>query len=199
MEFGDQLSHAMRSSVDTLSPPVPDLVAAGRVRGLALRRRRRVGIAAMTAVAVLATAGAGAAALRDGPTTATELPAAGSCTSSVRTGVLPVWARDGFTDPEPTAPHVLSQDGDLVAILFGGTLHAPPSAEVNNKILWVTREPLAGPLRIAAVRDGTTKHVRRELGGAGPSIVDLPEPGCWRLDVRLTGYRTSIDLAYVRP
>jgi hypothetical protein len=94
---------------------------------------------------------------------------------------------------------VLSEDGDLVAILFGSTLHAPPSAEVSNKILWVTREPLAGPLRIDAVREGTTTHVRRVLAGVGPSIVDLPAAGCWHLDLRLTGHRDSIDLEYVRP
>jgi hypothetical protein len=199
MTFEDQLIRAMRSSVDTLSPPVPDLVAGGRRRGQALRRRRQVGVAAVAACVVLAATGISVAVQRDGSTTGTELPAAGGCSSNVRTDVLPTWARDGFSDPEPRAPHVLSEDGAVVAILFGSALHAPPSAEVNNKILWVTREPLAGPLRIDAVREGTTTHVHRELAGAGPSIVDLPAPGCWRLDLRLTDYRGSIDLEYVRP
>ena len=199
MDFEDQLSRAMRSSVDTLSPPVPDLVAGGRRRGLALRRRRHLGVAAAAGIAVLAAVGISVAALRDGTSTSTELPAAGACSSTVRTGVLPTWARAGFSGPEPMAPHVLSEDGAVVAILFGSTLHAPPSAEVTNKILWVTREPLAGPLRIDAVREGTTTHVHRKLAGAGPSIVDLPEPGCWHLDLRLTDYRGSIDLDYVRP
>ncbi len=199
MDFEDQLSRAMRSSVDTLSPPVPDLVSGGRQRGLALRQRRQVAVAVVAVVGVLALTGVTVAALRGGTTTSTELPAAGACSSTVRTGVLPTWARAGFSEPRPKAPHVLSEDGAVAAILFGATLHAPPAAEVNNKILWVTREPLAGPLRIDAVREGTTTHVHRKLAGAGPSIVDLPEPGCWRLDLRLTDYHSSIDLEYVRP
>ena len=55
------------------------------------------------------------------------------------------------------------------------------------------------PLVIDAVREGTTMRVRRELGGAGPSIVDLPDPGCWRLTLRWGKHRDTIDLVYERP
>jgi hypothetical protein len=204
MDFEEQLSTAMRSSVETLSPPVTDLVAAGLERGRRLRRHRRLTRGAMAVAAVVALAGAGAAVVRDdsSSTSTSVANGAAACRSVVLTGVLPVWARDGFSDAEPTAQHVMSAHGDMTAILFGATLNSPPAADRNNKILWVTRVPQSapGPLRIDAVREGTATHVRRQVaGGPGPSIVDLPQPGCWHLTLRWGAHRDTMDLAYVRP
>ena len=45
-----------------------------------------------------------------------------------------------------------------------------------------TAESSADPLRIEAVLDGNGRTAHREVaGGPGPSIVDLPEAGCWHL------------------
>jgi len=33
-------------------------------------------------------------------------------------------------------------------------------------------------------------------GGPGPSLVDLPAPGCWRLTLSWWGRRDSLDLKY---
>jgi hypothetical protein len=201
MDFDEQLSTAMRSSVETLSPPVTDLVAAGLERGRRLRRRRRLTRGALAAAVVVALAGA--AVVRDDSSTTSTTAADGTaaCRSMVLTGALPVWARDGFSDAEPAAPHVMSAHGVMTAILSGATLSSPPAADRNNKILWVARVPsAAGPLRIDAVREGTTTHVRREVaGGPGPSILDLPQPRCWHLSPRWRAQRDAIDLVYVRP
>jgi hypothetical protein len=39
---------------------------------------------------------------------------------------------------------------------------------------------------------------RTVAGGPGPSIVDLPAPGCWRLTLRWAGRADQVDLAYAR-
>lgn len=202
MDFEQQLATAMRASVETLTPPVTDLVTVGLARGQ--RRRRRLRTAgALAAVAALALGGAGTAILaHERSDTSTITAAAGaSCHSVISNGVLPTWARDGFSDPTPSAPHVLGTHGDITAILFGETLNSPPAAGRNNKILWaarVTQGP--APLIIDAVRAGTTTHVRRQVaGGPGPSIIDLPAPGCWHLTLRWGRYRDAMDLAYQRP
>jgi hypothetical protein len=200
MDFEDQLSTAMRSSVETLTPPVSDLVAGGLDRGRRLRRRRVAVRGAAVAAAVVALAGSGLVVLDNRNDTSTTIASAGgSCRSEVRTDVLPTWARDGFSDPNPAVPHVFSSHGRMVAILFGATLSSPPAAGVNNKILWVARDgrDASAPLRLDAVRAGTTAHVRREVA-VGPSTVDLPRPGCWRITLRWGSQHDTIDLDYVR-
>jgi hypothetical protein len=199
MSFEDHLTAAMRSSVDTVTPPVTGLTSGGLQRGRQLRRRRRLA-AGGVAVALVAVAGAGTAALVRGD--GSEQPvvtSTGSC-AEPRPDVLPTWARDGFSDPEPRVPYVLSDHGRMAAILFA-PLQAPSAEGRNNKILWVTRPDSAGyPLDIAAVRagsDGTVVH--RHLAGPGPSVVDLPQPGCWTLSLRWGEFRDSIDLEYARP
>ena len=199
MSFEDHLTSAMRASVDTLAPPVTSLTGGGLQRGRALRRRRRLA-AGGAGLALVVAAGAGTAALvRDTASRDSVATAGGTCTEP-RAEVLPTWARDGFSDPEPVVPYVLSEDGRMAAILFA-PLQSPSAAGRNNKILWVSRPDSVGvPLDIAAVRagsDGTVVH--RHLGGPGPSIVDLPQPGCWTLTLRWGGFRDTIELGYARP
>lgn len=200
MDFEEQLATAMRSSVETLTPPVTDLVTGGLARGQRRRRRRLQTTVAL--VAVVALGGAGAAVLNhETDNSSTTAVAGSSCHSVIRTGVLPTWARDGFSDAAPAMPHVLSTRGNVTAILFG-TLTSPPAADHNNKILWVSQVAPedAGPLLIDAVRAGTTRKVRREVpGGPGPSIIDLPQPGCWHITLRWGDYHDTIDLAYRKP
>lgn len=121
---------------------------------------------------------------------------------------MPTWARTGFSDPQPRAPYVLGRDGDIAAILFAQPLNAPPGADHNNKILWVSRPDLGGgsagayspDLRIEARLAGGTETVRRTVtGGPGPSIIDLPTAGCWHLTLQWSGHTDSLDLAYVTP
>jgi hypothetical protein len=125
------------------------------------------------------------------------------CRSAVHRGTLPVWARGGFRPPTQPIPHVLGRSGAIVAILFGDPLTAPPPVTRNNKILWVSRIPVESPtrLRISAQRmvDARPlgKPVRRSvMGGPGPSIINLPTPGCWRLSLSWAGREDTLDLRY---
>ena len=199
MSFEDHLTSAMRASVDTLEPPVTGLASGGLQRGRQLRRRRRL-VAGGAALALAVVAGAGTAALvRGDGSQQSAVTATGSC-AEPRSDVLPTWARDGFSDPEPEVPYVLSEDGRMAAILFA-PLQAPSAAGRNNKILWVARARLGGLPAGHRRRAGRLRRHRRAPAprGPGPSIVDLPEPGCWTLSLRWGEFRDTMSLEYARP
>jgi hypothetical protein len=125
-------------------------------------------------------------------------PATG-CGSAVLTDPLPTWARAGFGTDGGGIPHVLGRHGDILGVLFGGRLSAPPAPDRSNKILWVSRLPVTrgDPLEITAQLDGTTQAVNREVaGGPGPSIIDLPSPGCWHVTLSWSGNTDAMDLIY---
>jgi len=133
-----------------------------------------------------------------GPPPAQAPAPSDGCVYDVRRDVLPAWARAGFADPSPSGtPYVLGRRGDILAVLFGYPLKAPPAnAGPTNKILWVSRVPVTtgDTLRISAQRDGGT--VSREVtGGPGPSTVDLPA-GCWHLTLTWSGHTDTMDLRY---
>jgi hypothetical protein len=127
------------------------------------------------------------------------------CRAVVTHGVIPAWARSGFSEARPRSAQVLGRAGRIDAILFADPLFSPPSTHKTNKILWVSRLPVgtASTLRIAAQRMVGSQRVgspvgRVVAGGPGPSIIDLPAPGCWRLSLRWSGHTDSVDLAYTR-
>jgi hypothetical protein len=136
----------------------------------------------ITVAAAVVVAGGVAVLVRPSPSTGEE---GGTCRSEVTSDVLPSWARSGFSEAQPRVTHVVGEQGRITAILFGGELHSPPLPDVNNKILWATRTGAEGPLRISATLAGSAERVDREVAdGPGPSLVDLPGAGCWRLDLQ---------------
>jgi hypothetical protein len=129
-----------------------------------------------------------------------------SCAAQVDRGVLPTWARTGFSDSGAKVPHEVGRSDEIAAILFGDPLSSPPSAQHANKVLWVAKDPntSAPTMTISAQRmDGATPidaPVEQEVyGGPGPSIVDLPAPGCWRLTLTWGDRTDSLDLEYISP
>lgn len=171
------------------------------IAGLVVTASSVVAIAvAVFALSVLGHAhrSGGAGGPQRGPVGAT------ACRPRVLDGVLPAWARTGFSQPRPRMPYAMGQSGRIVAILWA-RLDSPPAADHTNKILWVSHVPtqLGGNLAIEAQRMVTTTRlgapVRRSVtGGPGPSIINLPAPGCWRLTLRWSGWTDHIDLQYRR-
>jgi hypothetical protein len=162
-------------------------------------------ISVACAGALLGCSGSHTAAVTTHGTATRTVALASACQSQVLKGVLPVWARTGFSDPRPRMPHVLGRSGRIAAIVFGYPLLSPPSKTYNNKILWVSKGPLKelSNLRISAQRmDGSRpvgRPVRRlVMGGPGPSIIDLPVAGCWRMSLAWSGRTDQIDLTYRR-
>jgi hypothetical protein len=134
-----------------------------------------------------------------------QLTAEALCTSAMNYGPLPVWARAGFHPANMEMSYVLGAHDDIVAVLWArqDPLHSPPKPDRGNKILWVPRVPVnaLGNLQIAARRfvGGTAVGpvVRRTvIGGPGPSLIDMPQAGCWQFTLRWPGHEDSVDLAY---
>jgi hypothetical protein len=100
-------------------------------------------------------------------------------------------------------PYVLGKAGAIAAIQWADPLVSPPSAHYNNKILWVSRRPQipGSDLQITAQKlagktlVGPLVH-RAVTGGPGPSIINLPSAGCWRLKLRWSGRSDTLDLRY---
>ena len=95
-------------------------------------------------------------------------------------------------------PFVVGERGTILGVLFGQPFSAPPAPDRGNKILWVTRDPHpAGPFTITAALGDTTTVVTREIpDGPGPSLVDLPAPGCWHLTLAWPGHTDRVTVAY---
>ena len=99
-------------------------------------------------------------------------------------------------------PHVMGEAGDIVAILWAprDALHSPSLPDRSNKILWVPRIPPVAPdpLVIKATLAGSTRTATVYVpGGPGPSIIDLPAPGCWTLHLSWSGHTDELKLHYV--
>jgi hypothetical protein len=124
-----------------------------------------------------------------------------ACQASVARGVLPSWARTGFSDPRPRMPHAVAHDGSIAALFFGDPLRFPAPKQRSNKVLWVARQTPNAPadLRISAQRMRGTRAVGRHVirvvrGGPGPSYLNLPAEGCWRLTLSWSRHRDELDV-----
>src|SRR4051794_38575790 len=129
------------------------------------RARHHLAIAA----SVLAVAGIAATIWTSRDPLATSPPANRSaCGQTVTTAPLPTWARSGFSPTGLHTPHVISDQGQMVAVLFVPLrVHQP--AGTYNKVLWVARGGY-GPLHIRAQLQGTSRTVTTDLpNGPGPS------------------------------
>jgi hypothetical protein len=130
----------------------------------------------------------------------------GRCRAQVHHDVLPVWMRGGFSGPNPRVPYVLGAKGQIGGVVFGWPLHSPPLPNRSNKILWVARhlaksiaplwirlQPMQGDRALGA-------PIRKIIPtGPGPSIVDVPSAGCWRLSFNWSGRHDTLDLEYTPP
>ncbi|MGC4813892.1 hypothetical protein ACLQ29_25450 [Micromonospora sp. DT228] len=149
------------------------------------------------------TASGGSAAPSATTTTAGAASAATGCHSPVEMESLPDWADAGFHGTS-RGPHVFGAKGDIVAVLFAHPLRQVREDGSTNKILWVARASTTSPdptapstLVITATLDGTATRVTREVaGGPGPSGIDMPQAGCWHLDLRWSGHTDTMDLVY---
>jgi hypothetical protein len=126
------------------------------------------------------------------------------CSPKVKAGALPAWMRAQFGPGRVT--HAIGERGAIGAVLWNKPLYSPPAQRVNNKILWIPRHfsKSVAPLWIKMQRmDGTQligAPVRRIITtGPGPSYVDAPSAGCWRLNLTWSGRRDTLDLAYIPP
>jgi hypothetical protein len=79
-----------------------------------------------------------------------------------------------------------------------GDLAEPARPDRSNKILWVARDSEPGPFTITATPGGNDPApvVATLPDGPGPSIVDLPAPGCWAFDLQWGAQHDTLRLPY---
>jgi hypothetical protein len=124
----------------------------------------------------------------------------GGCAGTVLTDAEPpLWAQGGWTHTKGAAWPVAWAFGtthDSVAYLFATQLVAgtsPRSDGSNNKVLWVVKDyPSGANVTVEGRMLGRSEPAVTIEGG--PSIVDVPTPGCWtfQLSWSAQGRHTSV-------
>jgi hypothetical protein len=190
--LADIVGAALRR-LDSRAPTGP--VDTSRIRRAV--RRRQLMVAGPAAIVVAVAAILAGVTLTGPHGRSAAGPSGTSACAPLHTGPLPVWARSGFTgDSYP--PFATSASGNLVAIVFGDPLSAPPADDHNNKILWVQRNPNAYQMTVTAHLEGTDRLVHEQIP-VGPSIVDMPGAGCWVMDLRIGDHHDQIALRWAAP
>jgi hypothetical protein len=167
--------------------------------------KRLVGrrFAAAAVIALLLAACGGSGATSTSPRTAAASDA--RCVPApVRTGPPPRWTAAAWADSSPgfRLPYSLASGDAAAAFWFAPRLRAGHPDNPSNKILWIVRSPRDGhSLEITARLAGDPSQVVRisrppdsEPGEIYPSEVDLPTPGCWKLQLAWGTHRASIDV-----
>jgi hypothetical protein len=161
-----------------------------------------VGLPTVALGLVVSSPASGAA--RPALSTATSALPEAACQPHPVDGVIPGWARSGFHPAAYRMYYELGRSDRIVALLWAHPLRSPQSPRYFNKILWVSRLPVNGsPTLIRAQQMKGTHDVgmpvtETVVGGPGPSYLNMPSPGCWRMTLTWSGYRDSLDLDYVR-
>ena len=124
-----------------------------------------------------------------------------SCGSTpILKGGLPTWLDEAGA---PDVPYVLTVPQRAAGFLFVQPLRSGHPENPANKILWVVDDQDASQLQITAHPAGMTQPTvsqsqpRASPGAIFPSIVDVPQPGCWHFDLSWSGRAVSVDLLYV--
>lgn len=109
----------------------------------------------------------------------------GGCAGTVLTDAEPpLWAQGGWSHAKGTpwpVPWAFGTENTTVAYLFAIQLVAGTSPRVDgsqNKVLWEARDfPSGGNVLVDGHPFGESQPVVSIPGG--PSITDVPTPGCW--------------------
>jgi hypothetical protein len=162
---------------------------------------RSLALAAAAALLLAACGGSGAT------STSSTVVAGGDgpCVPApVHTGAPPRWTAAAWADSSPgfRIPYSLASGDAAAAFWFASRLRAGHPENPSNKVLWIVRFPRNGhPLEITARLAGAPAGVVRirppadsSPGEIYPSAVDLPRPGCWRLQLAWGSHRASIDV-----
>jgi hypothetical protein len=160
--------------------------------------------AAAVALALAACGGSTSTTTSTTTSTSATIAAATCVAAPVHTGTPPGWTAAAWADSSPgfRVPYSLASDDAAAAFWFAPRLRAGHPENPSNKVLWVVRAPRDGhPLRIIARLGSDPTQVVRvswpadsSPGEIYPSDVDLPRPGCWRLQLAWGSHRASIDV-----
>jgi hypothetical protein len=125
--------------------------------------------------------------------------------TSVVKGQVPPWVDEAGAHNNPdSAPYFITVPANAAGFIFGYPLRAGHPESPSNKILWVVGLARNGSaLEITGYPVGATTPtvdvVQPANSGPGeiyPSIVDVPQPGCWHFDLAWAGHNAAVELVY---
>ena len=140
------------------------------------------------------------------PSAVSSSELAGSCPgTAIVKGPTPAWldVASGHNTPAGLA-YTIDATATVGGFLFGYPLRAGHPENPTNKILWIVRLPRNGsdlvilghPAGAASPIVKVTKPADSGPGEIYPSIVDMPTPGCWVLDLAWAGHAATVELPY---
>jgi hypothetical protein len=122
----------------------------------------------------------------------------------IHDGPPPRWTVAAWADSSPgfRVPYSLATGDVAGAFFFAPRLRAGHPNNPSNKVLWIVGSPRDGNALDITARLGRdpARVVRISLpadsspGEIYPSDVDLPTPGCWRLELAWGRHRASLDI-----
>jgi hypothetical protein len=181
-------------------PSIEANVGAAWHRGRRMRARR-LAVSGLAVVVIVAVATAAVASIVPNNDKSPIAPATtpSACDLSSSKEPLPAWTDPAR--PPKGVPHLVSPDGNVVAVLFGEPLTAGRQTGHQNKILWIVRQPRGGqPLQITATANSAEVQTRiapdSAPGEIYPSTINVPLPGCWHFTLAWNGHRSTIDIPY---
>ena len=139
------------------------------------------------------------------PTPSAAVLAGGCGSTPLMQGHVPAWVDQAGAHNNPDGlPYVIADPSQAAGFIFGNPLRAGHPDNPTNKILWVVGLPRNGsslvitghPLPTATPIVAQSEPADSSPGEIYPSIVDVPEPGCWHFDLAWAGHHASVDLLY---
>jgi hypothetical protein len=137
---------------------------------------------------------------------ASARPVAGSCAGTpISQGAAPAWVDLAGAHANPAGlPFAVDRSQTVAGFLWAYPFRAGHPDNPANKVLFVVRLPRGGSdLTITAHPAGAAAPVVTVVqpadSGPGeiyPSIVDVPTPGCWALDLAWSSHRATLQLPY---
>jgi hypothetical protein len=167
---------------------------------------RKIGMTVAALLLLACSSGTPAASSSPSPTQPATVVAGGCGSTSVYKGGVPAWLDDAGGNNNPDSlPYVVALPQQSAAgFLFGYPLRAGHPQDRSNKILWVVGMPRNGsmlevrghPLDAPTPTVTVTQPANSSPGEIYPSIVDVPQAGCWHFDLAWSGHQASVDLVY---
>jgi hypothetical protein len=139
------------------------------------------------------------------PSAAAAIVSGGCGFTTAHKGGVPAWLDVAGEGNNPDfLPYVISNPPNAAGFLFGDPLTAGSPTTRANKILWVVGLPRDGavlvvtghPMGVSSPTIRASFPADSSPGEIYPSIIDVPTPGCWRLDLSWAGHTAAVELQF---
>lgn len=141
------------------------------------------------------------------PTVQPSVVSTGCGSTPVLHSGIPAWLDHAGGNNNPTfLNYVIAHPPLAAGFLFSYPLRAGHPEDPANKVLWVSRTPINGPLIIdghpLGAQSPTVHDERPDNSAPGqiyPDGSDVPVAGCWEFDLRWASNHVQVELNYTTP